>query len=64
MIKSCINFLSTFVEIFIILLLLFLDLQNLDHWGIAHQSTQLLSFLNLVKNKLKLIVFQRIFWQD
>lgn len=56
MIKSDISLLSALVEIFIILLLLFLHLQNLDHWSIAHQSTQLLSFLNLVENQLKLVV--------
>ena len=64
MLLSGVHSLRAFIEILIILLLLFLHLQNLDDWGIAHQRTQLLPFFNFVENQLELIVFKRILRQD
>lgn len=64
MLLSSVNSLGALIEILIILLLLFLNLQNLDDWGITHQSTQLLPFFNFVENQLEFIVFKRILRQE
>ena len=51
------------IKVFVVLLLLFVDLQDLDLRSVAHESLKLAALLHLIKNQLKFVAFHQVLWQ-